>query len=84
MFESGYARSVNTALAALPGFVLPGDLAPAAGYLTEDLVSAPAVDRQGPDGRLRVAVHTAPGVAPPPDRAVMARRTVASWNWAVA
>src|ERR1019366_2071208 len=26
MFESGYARSVNTALAALPGFTLLGDL----------------------------------------------------------
>ena len=41
MFESGYARSVNTALAALPGFTLPGDLAPAGEYLTEDLVGPP-------------------------------------------
>jgi o-succinylbenzoate synthase len=84
MFESGYARSVNTALAALPGFVLPGDLAPAATYLTEDLVSAPLVDRQGPDGRLRVAVHLAPGLAPAPDHEVLARRTVASWTWSAA
>jgi O-succinylbenzoate synthase len=81
MFESGFARSVNTALAAMPGFVLPGDLAPAASYLTEDLVSAPAVDRHDPDGRLRVAVHTAPGLGPTPDHAVLARRMVASWNW---
>jgi O-succinylbenzoate synthase len=81
MFESGYARAVNTALAALPGFVLPGDLAPAATYLTEDLVSAPLVDRQGPDGRLRVAVHLAPGLAPAPDHEVLARRTVSSWSW---
>lgn len=84
MFESGYARSVNTALAALPGFVLPGDLAPAATYLTEDLVSAPLVDRQGPDGRLRVAVHLAPGLAPAPDHEVLSRRTVASWTWSAA
>jgi O-succinylbenzoate synthase len=84
MFESGYARSVNTALAALPGFVLPGDLAPAATYLTEDLVAAPLVDRQAPDGRLRVAVHLAPGLAPTPDQAVLARRTVASWSWSAA
>jgi O-succinylbenzoate synthase len=81
MFESGYARSVNTALAALPGFILPGDLAPAATYLTEDLVAAPLVDRQGPDGQLRVAVHMAPGLAPIPDRGVLTRRTVASWSW---
>lgn len=84
MFESGYARSVNTALAALPGFVLPGDLAPAATYLTEDLVPAPHVDRQAPDGRLRVALHLAPGLAPTPDHEVLVRRTVASWNWSAA
>jgi o-succinylbenzoate synthase len=84
MFESGFARSVNTALAALPGFVLPGDLAPATTYLTEDLVAAPLVDRQspeGPGGQLRVAIHLAPGVAPIPDPEVLARRTVASWRW---
>ncbi len=40
MFESGYARGVNTALAALPGFSWPGDLSPAPSYLAEDLVSA--------------------------------------------
>jgi o-succinylbenzoate synthase len=84
MFESGYARSVNTALAALPGFVLPGDLAPAATYLTEDLVTAPVVDRQGPDRQLRVAVHLAPGLAPIPDHEVLVRRTVASWSWSAA
>ncbi len=28
MFESGYARGVNTTLAALPGFAWPGDLSP--------------------------------------------------------
>jgi o-succinylbenzoate synthase len=81
MFESGYARSVNTALAALPGFALPGDLSPAARYLTEDLVSAPRVDRHGTGGRLSVAVHAAPGMGPIPDEAVLARRTVASWHW---
>lgn len=84
MFESGYARSVNTALAALPGFVLPGDLAPAATYLTEDLVAAPFVDRPAPAGRLRVGVHLAPGLAPTPQHAALARRTVASWSWSAA
>jgi O-succinylbenzoate synthase len=81
MFESGYARSVNTALAALPGFVLPGDLAPAATYLTEDLVPAPPVDRQAADRQLQVAVHLAPGLAPIPDHEVLGRRTIAAWSW---
>jgi O-succinylbenzoate synthase len=81
MFESGYARSVNAALAALPGFVLPGDLAPAADYLTEDLVPGPLVDRSNTDGRLCVAVYGAPGLGPTPDAAVLARRTVTSWRW---
>jgi o-succinylbenzoate synthase len=81
MFESGYARSVNTALAALPGFVLPGDLAPAADYLTEDLVPGPPVDRLSADGGLRVAVYGAPGMGPTPDPGVLARRTVSSWRW---
>jgi hypothetical protein len=64
--------------------VLPGDLAPAATYLTEDLVTAPVVDRQGPDRQLRVAIHLAPGLAPIPDHEVLARRTVASWSWSAA
>ncbi|MGA8372484.1 MAG: o-succinylbenzoate synthase [Acidimicrobiales bacterium] len=81
MFESGYARSVNTALAALPGFTLPGDLAPAGEYLTEDLVGPPGTGRTEGDGRLRVAAPTAPGMGPPPDEEILARRATASWRW---
>ena len=81
MFESGYARSVNTALAALPGFTLLGDLAPAGEYLTADLVGPPGMSRTDGDGRLQVAVHTAPGLGPAPDEEVMARRASASWRW---
>ncbi len=81
MFESGYARSVNTALAGLPGFTLPGDLAPAGEYLTEDLVEAPETSRTGAGGRLEVAVHRAPGMGPTPDDGVLARKTTASWRW---
>ena len=51
MFESGYARGVNTTLAALPGFSWPGDLSPAGGYLGADLVPAPELDRSGPGRR---------------------------------
>jgi O-succinylbenzoate synthase len=81
MFESGYARAVNTALAALPGFDLPGDLAPSTTYLTEDVVPAPHLDRHAPDGRLRVGLHLAPGLGPAPDRTIVARRSAASWRW---
>ena len=81
MFESGYARSVNTALAALPAFTLPGDLAPAGEYLTEDLVGPPGMSRTDGDGRLQLAVHTAPGLGPAPDEEVMSRRVTASWHW---
>lgn len=38
MFETGLARSANLALAALPGFTLPGDLSPPSRYLDGDLV----------------------------------------------
>jgi O-succinylbenzoate synthase len=39
MFETGLARSANLALAALPGFTLPGDLTPPSCYLAADVVA---------------------------------------------
>ena len=39
MWETGLARSANLALAALPGFTLPGDLTPPSRYLAADLVA---------------------------------------------
>ena len=66
MFESGYGRHVLTALAALPGPTLPGDLAPALTYLTDDLVDPATVTRDPSSGALLVAVHRGPGVAPVP------------------
>ena len=56
MFETGLARSANLALAALPGFTLPGDLTPPSRYLAADLVN-PLVARDG-----RLAVPRQPGV----------------------
>lgn len=50
MFETGLARSANLALAALPGFDLPGDLCPPSRYLAGDIV-APLV---AGGGRLEV------------------------------
>ena len=67
MFESGYARGVNTTLAALPGFAWPGDLSPARRYLGDDLVPGPELARTGADGGLVAAVPVGPGMGPPPD-----------------
>lgn len=67
MFESGYARGVNTTLAALPGFSWPGDLTPAAIYLEDDIVPARLPARLDGDGPLAVAVSRAAGMGPPPD-----------------
>lgn len=50
MYETGLARTANLALAALPGFTLPGDLAPPSTYLAADIAAPLAADR----GRLRV------------------------------
>jgi o-succinylbenzoate synthase len=76
MFESGYARGVNTALAALPGFSWPGDLSPARSYLDDDLVPAPAVARAGPSGSLRAAPPPGPGMGPPPGAEALEQYTV--------
>ncbi len=66
MFESGLGRRVTTALSALPGPSLPGDLAPPESYLAADLV-APEARRVDPGtGRLLVAVSDAPGLSPAP------------------
>jgi O-succinylbenzoate synthase len=67
MFESGYARGVNTTMAALPGFTWPGDLSPARWYLGDDLVPGPELARTGADGGLVAAVPAGPGMGPPPD-----------------
>jgi O-succinylbenzoate synthase len=66
MFESGYGRHVLTALAALPGPTLPGDLAPPSAYLAADLVEPVPVTRDPTSGARLVAVHQGPGVAPAP------------------
>jgi O-succinylbenzoate synthase len=67
MFESGYARGVNTTLAALPGFSWPGDLSPTRTYLGDDVVPGPRLSRSGPDGSLVARVPDGEGMGPPPD-----------------
>jgi O-succinylbenzoate synthase len=67
MFESGLGRRVTTALGALPGTALPGDLAPPGTYLASDLVGPELTRRVAATGRLLVAVSDEPGMSPPPD-----------------
>ncbi len=68
MFESGYARGVNTTLSALPGFRWPGDLSPASLYLATDIVPPPLLDRTPPVGPLIARVPDGNGMGPPPDK----------------
>jgi O-succinylbenzoate synthase len=73
-FETGLARSAHAALAALPGFDLPGDLADPATYLDEDPCGFPPVA----SGQL--TPFETPGVGPWPDAGVLERRTtVRTW-----
>jgi O-succinylbenzoate synthase len=73
MFESGYARAVNTTLAALAGFAWPGDLSPTATYLRDDVVPGPQLSRRGPAGALAASLSSGPGMGPPPDPLALAR-----------
>ncbi|HST38200.1 MAG TPA: o-succinylbenzoate synthase [Conexibacter sp.] len=56
MLESGLGRAANVALAALPGFVLPGDTSASDRYYAQD-ITAPFVLEDG-----HVAVPTGPGL----------------------
>lgn len=55
MLETGVGRAANVALAAMPGFTLPGDTSGSSRYFAEDLTDPFVLD----DGRL--PVPTAPG-----------------------
>lgn len=59
MLETGIGRAANVALAALPGFTLPGDTSASDRYFAEDLTE-PFVLR---DGRLSVPTGDGSGVA---------------------
>jgi o-succinylbenzoate synthase len=61
MLETGVGRGVNVALAALPGFVLPGDTSASSRYFAEDLTEPFLLE----DGH--VAVPRGPGASPTPD-----------------
>jgi O-succinylbenzoate synthase len=71
MLETGIGRAANVALAALPGFVLPGDTSASRRYYREDLTEPFELDA----GHL--AVPTAPGVGRQPLPAALAEFTTA-------
>jgi O-succinylbenzoate synthase len=72
MLETGIGRAANAALAALPGFVLPGDLSASDRYYAEDLTDPLTLE----DGRLRVPAGAGIGRTPHPER-------LAAWTTAV-
>jgi O-succinylbenzoate synthase len=57
MLETGIGRAANAALAALPGFTLPGDVSASNRFYARDIVAEPAVLDDG-----HVRVPTAPGL----------------------
>ena len=64
MLETGLGRAANVALAALPGFVLPGDTSASDRYYRQDVTTAPFVLE---DGHVRVPTGPGLGVEPDPD-----------------
>jgi O-succinylbenzoate synthase len=75
MLETGIGRALNLALAALPGFTLPGDTSASARYFHDDLT---VPFELAPDGTMAVPKGAGIGVTPRPDRlrASVTRREV--------
>jgi O-succinylbenzoate synthase len=71
MLETGIGRATNLALAALPGFTLPGDTSASRRYFHEDLTEPFEV---APDGTM--AVPTGPGIGVEPLAERLAATTV--------
>ena len=65
MLETGIGRAANLALAALPGFTLPGDTSASRRYFEEDITEPFVMD---PDGTMAVPQGPGLGVGPLPDR----------------
>ncbi|MCS7081397.1 MAG: o-succinylbenzoate synthase [Bacteroidetes bacterium] len=66
MLETGLGRAANLALAALPGFTLPGDLSASSRYYEEDLIAEPF--ELEPDGTMRLPQGPGLGVSVRLDR----------------
>ncbi len=63
MLETGIGRAANVALAAMPGFTLPGDISASARYFHRDVTEAFVLE----SGNLRVPSGSGIGVVPVPD-----------------
>ncbi|MGB3734290.1 MAG: enolase C-terminal domain-like protein, partial [Ilumatobacter sp.] len=57
MVETGIGRAANAALAALPGFTLPGDISASTRFYAQDIVTDPIAIVDG-----HVTVPTTPGM----------------------
>jgi O-succinylbenzoate synthase len=57
MLETGIGRAANAALAALPGFTLPGDISASSRFYAQDIVTDPITITDG-----HVTVPTTPGL----------------------
>jgi O-succinylbenzoate synthase len=75
MLETGIGRAANAALAALPGFTLPGDISASARFYARDIVTDPITLTDG-----HVAVPTTPGLGYELDRLVLDDVTTAIIN----
>ena len=62
MLETGVGRAANVALAALPGFLLPGDTSASSRYYTEDLTEPFVLGEGEHRGQLRVPDAPGTGV----------------------
>jgi O-succinylbenzoate synthase len=76
MLETGVGRAANVALAALPGFTLPGDTSASDRYFAEDLIAEPFVLGSGEHAG-QLAVPRGPGTG------VTVRESLLS-DWALA
>lgn len=71
MVETGIGRAANAALAALPGFTLPGDISGSDRFFPRDIVTEPARLEEG-----HVRVPTGPGLGVQVDEESLADFTV--------
>ncbi|MEV8249644.1 o-succinylbenzoate synthase [Microbacterium sp. NPDC076768] len=74
MLETGLGRAANVALAALPGFTVPGDTSGSGRYYRTDITEPFVLD----DGHLTVPTGPGLGVAPLPD---MLAEVTTSTQW---
>ncbi|MGZ8606214.1 MAG: o-succinylbenzoate synthase [Actinomycetota bacterium] len=73
MLETGIGRATNLAIAAMPGFTLPGDTSASRRYFEEDLT---APFELAPDGTMGVPSGPGIGVVPDPGRLEACTRRV--------